>query len=76
MAQGRVRQLLGGCGARHRQGDGQDGHLHPAVLQGGTGAGLTLTLTLTLTLQIFEAVGLAKEVVDKCFSGTASRIGG
>jgi len=26
--------------------------------------------------QIFEAVGLAKEVVDKCFSGTASRIGG
>lgn len=26
--------------------------------------------------QIFEAVGLAKEVVDLCFSGTASRIGG
>ena len=26
--------------------------------------------------QIFEAVGLAQEVVDKCFKGTASRIGG
>lgn len=26
--------------------------------------------------QIFEAVGLAAEVVDKCFKGTASRIGG
>ena len=26
--------------------------------------------------QIFEAVGLAKEVVDMCFLGTASRIGG
>ena len=26
--------------------------------------------------QIFEAVGLSKEVVDMCFSGTASRIGG
>ncbi|ODN06304.1 Glutamate synthase [NADH], amyloplastic [Orchesella cincta] len=26
--------------------------------------------------QIFEAVGLASEVVDKCFKGTASRIGG
>lgn len=26
--------------------------------------------------QIFEAVGLAEEVVNKCFCGTASRIGG
>ncbi|XP_035687189.1 glutamate synthase [NADH], amyloplastic-like isoform X1 [Branchiostoma floridae] len=26
--------------------------------------------------QIFEAVGLGKEVVDKCFTGTASRLGG
>jgi glutamate synthase (ferredoxin) len=26
--------------------------------------------------QIFEAVGLAPEVIDRCFSGTASRIGG
>lgn len=26
--------------------------------------------------QIFEAVGLSKEVVDLCFRGTASRIGG
>ena len=26
--------------------------------------------------QIFEAVGLAKDVMDKCFTGTASRIGG
>eukprot|EP00057_Strongylocentrotus_purpuratus_P024117 XP_011678591.1 PREDICTED: putative glutamate synthase [NADPH] [Strongylocentrotus purpuratus] len=26
--------------------------------------------------QIFEAVGLAEEVVDKCFIGTASRLGG
>lgn len=26
--------------------------------------------------QIFEAVGLADEVVEKCFKGTASRIGG
>ena len=26
--------------------------------------------------QIFEAVGLADEVVDRCFTGTASRIGG
>ena len=26
--------------------------------------------------QIFEVVGLAKEVVDKCFVGSASRIGG
>ena len=26
--------------------------------------------------QIFEAVGLSSEVIDKCFVGTASRIGG
>ena len=26
--------------------------------------------------QIFEAVGLASEVVDRCFVGTASRVGG
>src|SRR5918997_1867723 len=26
--------------------------------------------------QIFEAVGLASEVIDRCFTGTASRIGG
>ena len=26
--------------------------------------------------QIFEAVGLSDEVIDKCFRGTASRIGG
>jgi glutamate synthase (NADPH/NADH) len=26
--------------------------------------------------QIFEALGLANEVVDMCFKGTASRIGG
>ena len=26
--------------------------------------------------QIFEAVGLAKEVINMCFLGTASRIGG
>ena len=26
--------------------------------------------------QIFEAVGLSKDVIDKCFSGTASRLGG
>jgi glutamate synthase domain-containing protein 2/glutamate synthase domain-containing protein 1/glutamate synthase domain-containing protein 3 len=26
--------------------------------------------------QIFEALGLGKEVIDKCFSGTTSRIGG
>ncbi len=26
--------------------------------------------------QVFEAVGLAKEVMDRCFTGTASRIGG
>ena len=26
--------------------------------------------------QIFEAVGLAPEVIDKCFTGTASRVGG
>ena len=26
--------------------------------------------------QIFEAVGLSREVIDKCFTGTASRIGG
>ncbi|ELT96170.1 hypothetical protein CAPTEDRAFT_177943 [Capitella teleta] len=26
--------------------------------------------------QIFEAIGLAKDVIDKCFVGTASRIGG
>lgn len=26
--------------------------------------------------QIFEAVGLARDVVDKCFKGTASRLGG
>ena len=26
--------------------------------------------------QIFEAVGLAAEVINKCFVGTASRVGG
>ena len=26
--------------------------------------------------QIFEAVGLSKDVIDKCFTGTASRLGG
>lgn len=26
--------------------------------------------------QIFEAVGISKEVIDKCFVGTASRLGG
>ena len=26
--------------------------------------------------QIFEAVGLQQEVIDLCFAGTASRIGG
>lgn len=26
--------------------------------------------------QIFEAVGLATDVIDKCFTGTSSRIGG
>ena len=26
--------------------------------------------------QIFEAVGLAKEVIDKCFKGSMSRLGG
>lgn len=26
--------------------------------------------------QIFEAVGLSREVMDLCFSGSASRIGG
>ena len=26
--------------------------------------------------QIFEAVGIAKEVIDRCFAGTASRVGG
>ena len=26
--------------------------------------------------QIFEAVGLATEVIDRCFVGTASRVGG
>ena len=26
--------------------------------------------------QIFEAVGLSRDVIDKCFTGTASRIGG
>ena len=28
------------------------------------------------TAQIFEPVGVGKEVVDKCFTGTASRLGG
>lgn len=26
--------------------------------------------------QIFEAVGLSQEVIQKCFEGTASRLGG
>lgn len=26
--------------------------------------------------QIFEAIGLSHEVIDKCFRGTASRVGG
>ena len=26
--------------------------------------------------QIFEAVGLGQEVIDKCFLGTGSRLGG
>ncbi len=34
------------------------------------------TLESYKAAQIFEAVGLADEVVDRCFTGTASRIGG
>ena len=26
--------------------------------------------------QIFEAIGLSKEVIDKCFDGTVSKVGG
>lgn len=26
--------------------------------------------------QIFEAVGVGREVIDKCFTGTSSRLGG
>jgi glutamate synthase (NADPH/NADH) large chain len=34
------------------------------------------TLESYKSAQIFEAVGLADEVIDRCFTGTASRIGG
>lgn len=34
------------------------------------------TLQSYKAAQIFEAVGLADEVIDKCFRGTPSRIGG
>jgi len=36
----------------------------------------TSTLRSYRGAQIFEAIGLGEEVVDKCFAGTASRIGG
>ena len=32
--------------------------------------------TATAGAQIFEALGLGEEVIDQCFTGTASRIGG
>lgn len=34
------------------------------------------TLQSYKSAQIFEAVGLSEEVIDKCFRGTQSRIGG
>ncbi|VEL19724.1 unnamed protein product [Protopolystoma xenopodis] len=34
------------------------------------------TLQSYKSAQIFEAVGLSQSVIDKCFVGTASRIGG
>ena len=40
----------------------EDGHLHAAELSGGA--------------QVFEAIGLNREVVDKYFTGTSSRIEG
>jgi glutamate synthase (NADPH/NADH) large chain len=36
----------------------------------------TSTLRSYRGAQIFEAIGLGEAVVDKCFAGTASRIGG
>ena len=34
------------------------------------------SLTCLQGAQIFEAVGLSREVMDLCFTGSASRIGG
>jgi len=37
---------------------------------------LTTSFAYSQGAQIFEAVGLGQEVIDKCFTGTASRLGG
>ncbi len=55
------RELRQGGGQGRAEGDVQDGHLDGAEL---------------LRAQIFEAIGLGKEVVDRYFTWTPSRISG
>ena len=49
--------------------------IHKGILKVMAKMGIS-TLQSYKGAQIFEAVGLAKDVMDKCFTGTASRIGG
>src|SRR5699024_12565682 len=58
--------------------------LNPPVLCSSICTDTAATQTHTLSLhdalpicsQIFEAVGISKEVIDKYFTGTVSRVGG
>lgn len=49
--------------------------LHKGMLKIMAKMGIS-TLQSYRGAQIFEAVGLSKDIVDRCFTGTASRIGG